>query len=474
MAAGLIHAVPGGGESSDSDDDWYIGDHRERKEQIKKPLVSESNEDLLKNALVVGNAKLVKELLDSGLSVECCFQFGWTPLMFAASIGNFEMVRILLDRGANANCERDLFTALMAACTAHTAEENIQKCVELLLSRNVDTNACCRKKITALMLASREGHTQVVTLLIAHGADINAQDGNGYTALTWAAHDGRKNTVLKLLELGADKTIKNKSGNLPADVAKKNNDLAIFSILSFSGNLNQRCNLTKEEAMYRYLKTQPGSSANTTLSCSASSDLEVFLHGLGLGHLADIFLESDITLRQLLTLEEGDLKKAGVTETEDRKKIMSASKEIQVEETKFESLPTFSNVESSTDELFAFLLKLNRQCTLITHTVEAVNNQIPLNPQKVVLEWDSTQNISSVCEDLVANVGNLSKEMFRLCDMLHKFQNNQKSNLCRVPPLEEQQSWRWSRFLKRTTLTMFGVGFVISIVSVFVRRNATQ
>ncbi|KAM5172712.1 ankyrin repeat, SAM and basic leucine zipper domain-containing protein 1 isoform 2-T2 [Mantella aurantiaca] len=307
--------------------------------------------------------------------------------MYAASIANSEMVRILLDRGANANFERDMFTVLMAACTAHAVEENIQKCVELLLSRNVDTNVCCSKKITSLMLASREGHTQVVTLLVGHGADINAQDSNGFTALTWAAHDGRKNTVLKLLELGADVKITTKFGNTPADVARKNNNLEICSILSFSGKLNQGCNFTKEEAMYRYLKAQHGSPANNTVSCSASSDLEVFLHGLGLEHLVDIFLECDLTLKQILSLEEGELKLAGVTHVEDCQKIMSALKEIQVEETKLESLPAFSNVESSTDELFAFLLKLNRQCMSLTHSVETINNQIPSNAQKY---WNGT------------------------------------------------------------------------------------
>ncbi|XP_072254839.1 ankyrin repeat, SAM and basic leucine zipper domain-containing protein 1 isoform X2 [Pyxicephalus adspersus] len=387
MAARLLHAVPGGGESSDSDDNWDMGDFRHLTENTNKHLVSQSNEDLLKNALTAGNVKLVEELLNSGLSVECCFQFGWTPLMYAASISNVETVRILLDRGANANYERDKFSVLMAACTSHAAEENIQKCVELLLSRNVDTNACCRKKLTALMLASREGYTKVVTLLIAHGADINAQDVNGFTALTWAAYDGRKNTVLKLLELGADKKITTISGDTPAEVAKKNNHLAIFSILSFAGNGNQGFNLSKEESLFRYLKATCGSSPNHTLSCSASSDLEVFLHGLGLGHLSDTFLDCDITLKQLLFLEEGDLKKAGVTDTEDCTKIISALKEIQSEETKLES-PTFSNTESSTDELFAFLLKLNRQCISLTHLVETINNQIPSNPQKY---WNGTR-----------------------------------------------------------------------------------
>ncbi|XP_068128824.1 ankyrin repeat, SAM and basic leucine zipper domain-containing protein 1-like [Hyperolius riggenbachi] len=222
--------------------------------------------------------------------------------------------------------------------------------------------------------------------------------------------------------------------------------------------------------MYRYLKVQPESTASDTFRYAASSDLDVFLHGLGLGHLGDIFAENNINLRQLLSMEEEELKKVGVTNLEDCKKIMSALEEIQVEETKLESLPEFSNAESSCDELFAFLLKLNRQCSSLTHAVEDVNNQIPLNAQKVVLEWDSTQNFASVCEDLVKTVTDLSKETCRLQDLLHKFQNAQQSIPCRVPPLEEQQSWKLRKLLKRTTLTL-GFGFISSLVLVIVRRK---
>lgn len=38
----------------------------------------------------------------TGISIETSFQFGWTPLMCAASVANFAVVRLLLDRGANA------------------------------------------------------------------------------------------------------------------------------------------------------------------------------------------------------------------------------------------------------------------------------------------------------------------------------------------------------------------------------------
>ncbi|MEE6480965.1 hypothetical protein FKM82_012718, partial [Ascaphus truei] len=272
------------------------------------------------------------------------------------------------------------------------------------------------KRMTPIMFAAREGHAQVVALLVAHGADINAHDEDGYT---------------------------------------------IFSILSFSANLNQeKQNVSKEEAIYKYLKGQPDSVRNYT----TSGDLEVFLHGMDLEHLTDLFKDNDITLRELLTLEEEELKKAGITNAEDCNKIIAAVKEIQVEDIKLETSPTFLNLESSSDEFFAFLLKLNRQCNCLTRAVENINDQIPLNPNKIVLEWDSTQNFSSVCEDIVASITDLGKEMFKLQNRLHKFQNDQKNAPCRVPPLEEPTGWRRYKLRKRTTVTVLSLGFIILLV----------
>ncbi|XP_073506807.1 ankyrin repeat, SAM and basic leucine zipper domain-containing protein 1 [Phyllobates terribilis] len=468
MAACSYHAVPGGGESSDSDDPWDLGDHGELSKTLNTTLVTASKEDSLKNALTTGNLKLVESLLDSGINVDCSFRYGWTPLMYAATAGNLAMVRLLLDKGANANFERDTFTVLMAACTANASEGSIVKCVELLLSRNVSPNVCCRKKMTPVMHAASGGHTQVVALLVANGADINAQDENGFTGLTLAAHNGHKNTVLKLLELGADIRLSTKTGNTAADVARLNNHLEIFSILSFSGNLNNgKSNMSKEEAMYRYLRVQPDSS---NYSYSTSSDLEVFLHGLGLEHLAELLKDNDLTLRQLLYLEESELKKAGITDVKDCKKIMAAMKEIHVEETKLEKLPSLSKLESS-DELFAFLLRLNRQCNAISHAVVAVSSQIPSNPQKVVFEWDTSQNCTTVCKDIVTSITELNKEVCRLQDVLTKFQHGQKNNPCRVLPLEEQQSWRWWKSGRMNLVALLGLGIMISIFQIAVKHK---
>ncbi|KAJ7405823.1 ankyrin repeat, SAM and basic leucine zipper domain-containing protein 1 isoform X7 [Pitangus sulphuratus] len=183
MAALLCgsYAVAGGDESSDSDEGgWDIGIVRQEPQQLDQMLQVEKNE-ALKKALFHGDVSLIEELLNSGISIETSFQFGWTPLMCAASVANSAVVRLLLDRGANACFEIGKYTVLMAACTAQASEENILKTVELLLSRNADPNLTCRKQMTALMYAARKGYARVVALLVAHGSHINAQDENGYS-----------------------------------------------------------------------------------------------------------------------------------------------------------------------------------------------------------------------------------------------------------------------------------------------------
>lgn len=35
--------------------------------------------------------------------------------------------------------------------------------------------------MTSLMLAARDGYSQVINQLVSHGAEVNTQDVNGYT-----------------------------------------------------------------------------------------------------------------------------------------------------------------------------------------------------------------------------------------------------------------------------------------------------
>ncbi|XP_006023682.1 ankyrin repeat, SAM and basic leucine zipper domain-containing protein 1 isoform X2 [Alligator sinensis] len=474
-------AAPGGCSDSDSDEDcWFLGlGHDAPQPELplnmtfNDTLQIKDKEERLKKALTSGNVSLVEELLNSGVSVDISFQFGWTPLMYAASVANVELVHILLDRGANASFEKDQYTVLMSACTAHASEEQILKCVELLLSRNANPSVACRKKMSPLMYAAREGHPQVVALLVAHGSQINGQDENGYTALMWAARQGHKRVIFKLLELGADKSLQTKDGKTAGEIAKSNKHSELFSLLSLTANpLQGRVqSLVKEEAVHKLLKAIPDAPRGHSVSSyTAFGDLEVFLHGLGLEHMAELLKERDITLRQLLTMGKDDFAQFGITNTRDQQKILEAAKELQIEELKFGELPEVMKLEFSGDEFLTFLLKLNRQCGHLTAAVQSIITQLPSNSQKIVLEWGPPQSFTKVCEDLVCSVEDLGEEVSKLKDLMQKFQNGQKNDPSRVQLLERTPTWK-NRLIKKGAVTLFGFGIVLLMTKVTLRKT---
>ncbi|XP_062956155.1 ankyrin repeat, SAM and basic leucine zipper domain-containing protein 1 [Cynocephalus volans] len=475
MAAGELRglAVAGGGESSESEDDgWEIGYFDRAPQKLKSPLPTEEKNETFKKAMSIGDISLVEELLDSGIGVDSSFLYGWTPLMYAASVANVELVRVLLNRGANASFNKDKLTILITACSARGTEERILKCVELLLSRNADPNVACRRLMTPIMYAARDGHPQVIALLVAHGAEVNTQDENGYTALTWAARQGHKNVVLKLLELGANKMLQTKDGKTPSEIAKRNKHLEIFNFLSLTlnpleGTLQQ---LSKEETICKLLKTDSDKEKDRIFSSyTAFGDLEIFLHGLGLEHMTDVLKERDITLRQLLTMRKDEFTKNGIT-GKDQQKILAALKELEVEEIKFGELPEVAKLEISGDEFLNFLLKLNKQCGHLITAVQNIITELPVNSHKIVLEWASPRNFTSVCEELVSNVEDLSEEVCKLKDLIQKLQNERENDPTHIPLIEEVSS-RNGRILKRTAITVCGFGFLLFICKLTFQRK---
>ncbi|XP_028603607.1 ankyrin repeat, SAM and basic leucine zipper domain-containing protein 1 isoform X1 [Podarcis muralis] len=477
MASGVFSlAVPAGEESSESDDDgWVVGsvEAARQKHQLDDILQSNDKDEALKKALLAGNLPAIEELLNSGVSVDSTFKFGWTPLMYAASVSNVELMQILLNRGSNASFDKDQYTVLMAACTAHTSEEQILKCVELLLSRNANPNAACRKKMTPLMYAAREGHPQVVTLLAAHGSEINAQDERGYTALTWAARQGHKKVVFKLLELGADKSIQTKDGLTAGEIAKSNKHSELFSLLSLSKHPFQERfnNLTKEEAIHKLLKAIPNTFKNQkTSSYSAFGDLEVFLQGLELEHLTEVLKEGEIGLRELWTMEKKDFTQLGITNTRDQQKILGAAKEVQIEKVKLEELSSVVNLEFSGDEFLCFLVKLNKQCMHLTAAVQSAVNQFPTDAHKLVLEWSPPQKLANVCGKLVSSAEDLTGEATKLKSLMEKLHDGQKDDHCRIQPCVEKRWWK-KPFVQIVAVTLVGSGCAIFIMKLTLRKS---
>ncbi|NWX44642.1 ASZ1 protein, partial [Steatornis caripensis] len=353
----------------------------------------------------------------TGISIESSFQFGWTPLMCAASVADFAVVHLLLDRGANACFEIDKYTVLMAACTAHASEENISKTVELLLSRNADPNLTCRRQMTPLMYAARKGYPQVVALLVAHGSHINAQDENGYSALIWAAQRGHRSVIFKLLELGADKNLQTKDEKTAAEIAKINKHTEIYSTLSLAAyHLQGRCHETiKQESSYKFLTAV---SNHRVGSYSAFDDVEVFLHGLGLQHIVGLLKGRVTALRELLFIQKDELIQLGITNPEDQQKLLDAASELRMEETTTGHLHEIMKLELSESEFLKFLQKLNKECIKLTGTVQSTNKHFLKNSHKLVLQLTPTESLIEVCEDLVCSVEKLGEEVTKLKDLV--------------------------------------------------------
>ncbi|KAM4671896.1 ankyrin repeat, SAM and basic leucine zipper domain-containing protein 1 [Amazona ochrocephala] len=464
-----FRVVAGGDEDGDSDSDeecWDIGVVRQEPLQLDQMLQADKNE-ALKKALFRGDVSLIEELLNSGVNIESSFQFGWTPLMCAASVADSAVVRLLLDRGANACFEIDKYTVLMAACTAHTSEENVLKTVELLLSRNADPNLTCRRQMTPLMYAAKKGYPQVVALLVAHGAHINAQDDNGYSALIWAAQHGHKNVTFKLLELGADKNLQTKDEKTAAEIAKINKYSEIYSLLSLATNhLQGRSHETvKGEAIYRFMTAAPDQGIG---SYSTFNDTEVFLQGLGLEHIIGLFKERDTTLRQLLIMQKDELIQIGLTNPGDQQKLLDAINELKVEETGIGDVSEVMKLELSGDEFLKFLKKLNEECSKLTIPVQTVNKHFLNQSRKMVLQWTPTANYIEVCKDLVCSVEKLGEEAAKLQDLMEK--HEQRNDPRQVKPPEKAPTLE-KRLVKMGAVTLLGFGFFFFITKVVVKKT---
>jgi ankyrin repeat protein len=195
-----------------------------------------------------GSAATLGRLLKAGVGVNVpVLPNGETALMMAARSGSVDAVRTLLDYGADVDAAETLdgTTALMWA-----ASENHPAVIALLAQRRADVNA--RSKVivpaarrggaagndedgappantrggmTALVIASREGHVDSVRALIAGGANVNLTAGDQTSPLLAAVQNGFYDVAAVLLEHKADPNLANNKGWTPLYMAVKNRNI---------------------------------------------------------------------------------------------------------------------------------------------------------------------------------------------------------------------------------------------------------
>ncbi|XP_040019746.2 ankyrin repeat, SAM and basic leucine zipper domain-containing protein 1 isoform X2 [Gasterosteus aculeatus] len=445
----LMYNVYPAGDESESSDECDVGrlDTSSHTTDVGDAVAQEL---LMKRAIDKGDIVTVQQLLDNGLDVDTRLRFEWTPLMCAVSVANYDLAKLLLDRGASANFRKDHWTVLMASCMASATEDKIARCVELLLSRSADPNMVDRSQITCLMLAARNGHSKVINLLVSHGAAINVQDANGYTALCIAMEYDREEAVLELLQLGADQTIRTKAGKSPTDVAVHKHTQVILPSSSHSSALH--ASFSTEETLSRFFMTNSAPPSSNE-SVTKLDDLELLMHALGLGHLADI-AENDITWSRLLTMEEmEDLQKVGITDPEDQQKLLSAVQQMHLDQVDLDLISFPSQAESGSEELHNFLISVRHECCYLTEEIQAVIRQFACHASQLALSPDPK---GEALEALEAQTKDLQKEVTCLRNLL--CQADETADPC-LPPRPASRGNR--RFRLTVALSALGAASLL-------------
>ena len=196
-------------------------------------------------ACIYGNARMVKELVDAGCSLnydknEICQilaarnrvhtlkflidrgmkpdQQGWdgrTGLHWAAQEGHFRVVELLVERGADVNVmEEDGQTPLRIAC----GEGNIG-ITKYLLENHAEVDLGVYD--TPLQIAGSMGYAEIVCLLLESGAEVDWRDKDGRTALFYAKANEQKKVEKILENYGADTGIVDKYGISIKDLERK-------------------------------------------------------------------------------------------------------------------------------------------------------------------------------------------------------------------------------------------------------------
>jgi ankyrin repeat protein len=194
----------------------------------KKAKVSVTNEfgsSPLAEAAKLGDARMVKMLLDAGAEPEGANADGETALMLAIKTGELPVVELLIKARANVNTIEKFHqqTPLMWAATA---PKNAGAIVKLLLSKGADfkpralytdwpdqitsePRAQYRPVggLTALLYAARDGCYDCVDALIAAGADPNVPTPEGVSAMMIALDNDHNDIARLLLDHGANPNV---------------------------------------------------------------------------------------------------------------------------------------------------------------------------------------------------------------------------------------------------------------------------
>jgi len=432
----------------------------------------------LQRASVKGNVGVLEKCLKQGLPVDEPMRHGWTALMFSVNYANVEAVQFLLQSGANPSHGNDMYSPLMAACNAcKGSDQDIARCVQLLLDSGADVNAKDRHHTTCLMLACREGHLETVQLLIQKGASVNLQDYKGWTALTWAVQRQRQAVVAELMDAGADCTIqhvdkltvKDLAAHLPTDEMLALLERRPPNVVNCSGE-------TVVDTSKRLLDESSNciidlGEAQAKLTDLRYGELEVFLIGLDLPHLITLCRKQAIDLDLLLNLTEADLINAGISQVGARKKILDAAQTVHKKDWEASSLVSIHyNKKIICADAVAVVANSSKHLRYISSSMMYVKGQLRRHPEAILQATDrvSPSQLLRHTEDAMRNLASLNEEL----KTVHKeLITEMTTRSCDPSDIIRDKRSKW-RHIVKTTLALSLVTSISGLI--IIKKDAVK
>jgi len=173
-------------------------------------------------AAAQGDVALIKQLLAAGANVNATDPYGRTPMHVAAYQSNDVAVLALAEAGGDPNLlERDRYDIITIAAVADDAE----MVATAVKAGGSATNITSIYDGTALIAAAHEGNWESIDVLIKAGAPLDHVNNLGWTAMIEAVvlGDGgerHQKSLRLLIDAGADKSIADRNGNTPLDLAR--------------------------------------------------------------------------------------------------------------------------------------------------------------------------------------------------------------------------------------------------------------
>src|SRR5712691_7625630 len=186
----------------------------------------------LVEAMARQDKQAVRALMKQGIDVNAHAADGATALQWAAHWDDFEAVDLFLKAGANVNAADDHGVTALGL-----AFENFNlRMVERLLNAGANPNIARTSGMTPFFDAIDVGSPQLVKALLAHGASVNAATSKTrITPLMWAIGEGHSDIAKTLLDAHADIQAVTTDGFSALTFAARMGDIGTAKILLAAG-----------------------------------------------------------------------------------------------------------------------------------------------------------------------------------------------------------------------------------------------